>query len=167
MKISYRHWIQFRGQTLGLVWQSDDGTGVADEDSDGVLVDNGRIVAVRTPAEFSVLSHHHDLTLEEDNGTLQNLDGLEELLELPLSDGICAQILDAWNLFNDISRSVGASLDSWSPDLDTCYDKLFFGINLESITPAGEHYRAIFSDKERRLITEILNRGRTILAAHV
>ncbi|ALE07105.1 hypothetical protein AL755_19225 [Arthrobacter sp. ERGS1:01] len=167
MKISYRHWIMFRGQALGLVWQSDDGTEAVEDDTDSVLVDHGKIVSVRTLEEFPVIAHRYGVVLDEDNADVQNLDGLEQLLELPISEETCAQILNAWNMFNDIARSVGATLDDRSPDLDTCYDKLFSGNNLASVTPEGQHYSPSFSEKERALITEILNRGRTILAANI
>jgi hypothetical protein len=113
------------------------------------------------------VARRHGLNLEEDSEAPQNLDGLERLLELPASDEICSQILNAWNLYNDIARSVGATLDDRSEDVDRCYDKLFYGNNLKSVTPAGEHYGPDFNDEERRLITEILNRGRTILATHL
>lgn len=167
MKMSYRHWIQFRGQTLGLVWQTEDGTQEVEGDTDCVLVDNGRVVSVLTPEEFLTVARQHGLNLEEGSEAPQNLDGLERLLELPASDEICTQVLNAWNLYNDIARSVGATLDDRSEDVDRCYDKLFYGNNLKSVTPAGEHYSPDFNDEERRLITEILNRGRAILAARL
>lgn len=167
MRISYPHWIHFRGQTLGIVWQTDDGTQEVDGDTDCVLVDDDRIVSVRTPEEFSPIARQHGLSLEEDAGAPQNLDGLERLLELPASAEICTQVLNAWNLYNDIARSVGATLEDRSQDVDRCYDKLFYGNNLESVTPAGEDYHPCFDGEERRLITQILNRGRTILAAHI
>jgi hypothetical protein len=167
MKISYQLWVRFGGRKLGLVWQTDDGTQTAEDDGDGVLVAGGRIVSARTPEEFSIIARRYGLDLDEDNSEPQNLDGLEQLLELPRSDDICSQILNAWNLFNDIARSVGATLDDRSPDADNCYDKVFAGNNLDSITPAGEHYSPYFSEEECGLIAEILARGRTILAAHV
>jgi hypothetical protein len=167
MKMSYRHWIQFRGQTLGLVWQTEDAAQEVEGDTDCVLVDNGRIVSVLTPEEFLTVARRHGLNLEKGNEAPQALDGLERLLELPASDEICRQLLNAWNLYNDIARSVGATLDDGSEDVDKCYDKLFYGNNLESVTPAAEHYSPEFHDKERHLITEILNRGRAILAARL
>lgn len=167
MKMSYRHWIQFRDQTLGLVWQTENGAQEVDGDTDCVLVEDGRIVSVRSPEEFRTVARQYGLTLEDGNGAPQRLDGLERLLELPASDEICTQVLNAWNLYNDIARSVGTTLDDRSEDVDRCYDKLFYGNNLDSVTPAGEHYSPDFSDEERRLITEILNRGRTVLAAHL
>lgn len=70
MRMSYPHWIQFRGQTLGLVWQTDDEA--QDEgDTDGVLVHNGQIVSARTQGDFSKLARQHNLTLDAGNGELQ------------------------------------------------------------------------------------------------
>ena len=167
MKTSYQLWIRFGGRRLGLVWQTNDGTQAAEDDGDGVLVNNGRIVSVRTPEAFSIIAREYGLDLDEENTEPQNLDALERLLELPMSDDTCSRILNAWNLFNDIARSVGATLNDRSPDADRCYDKLFAGNNLDSITPSSDHYSPYFGDGERGLIAEILDRGRTILAAHV
>jgi hypothetical protein len=165
MRLSYPHWIRFRGRTLGLVWQTEDGSQEMDGDTDAVLVEDGRIVAARDPGELSMLALRHGLILEEPNGEPQNLDGLEELLELPTSDDICAQVLNAWNLFGDIARSVAATLDDRGPGADKCYDKLFYGNN--PVTPVGEHNAPYFDAAERRIIKEVLDRGRTILATHL
>lgn len=97
----------------------------------------------------------------------RNLDGIEDLLQLPASDDTCTQLLNAWNLLDDIARSVKASLNDRGPKADKCYDKLFYGNNLPSITPPGEHYGPYFDDHEQRLISEILDRGRMILASHI
>lgn len=165
MRLSYPHWIRFRGHTLGLVWQTDDGPQEIEGDTDAVLVEGGRIVAAQDPDELAMLALRHGLILEEANGEPQNLDGLEELLELPTSDDICAQVLNAWNLFGDIARSVAGTLDDRGPGADKCYDKLFYGNNL--VTPVGEHYAPYFDAAERRIIKEVLDRGRTILATHL
>lgn len=165
MRLSYPHWIRFRGHTLGLVWQTDDGSQEIDGDTDALFVEDSRIVAARNPHELSMLALRHGLSLEEGHSEPQNLDGLEELLELPTSDDICAEVLNAWNLFGDIARSVAATLDDRGPDADKCYDKLFYGINL--VTPVGEHYAPYFDAAERLIIKEALDRGRTILATHL
>jgi hypothetical protein len=164
--MSYPHWIQFHGQRLGLVWQTDDEAG--DEgDTDGVLVHRGRIVCARTQEDLSELARQHNLTLEAGSEEPQNLDGIEALLQLPASDDTCAQLLNAWNLLGDIARSVNASLDDRGPEADKCYDKLFYGNNLPSITPPGEHYSPYFDDHEQRVIGEILDRGRVILTSRL
>ncbi|WP_299169046.1 hypothetical protein [uncultured Arthrobacter sp.] len=167
MMLSYTLWIQFRGQRMGLVWQTEVGTGEVEGDTDSVLVQDGRIISVGSATEFAAVAQQFDLELEEGTEELQNLDELERLLELPVSDDICDKLLNAWNLFGDIARSVGASLEDSGPKTSKCCDKLFYGTNLESITPAGEHYSPDFTDEERLLIAEVFNRGRTILAAYV
>jgi hypothetical protein len=166
MRMSYPHWIQFRDQRLGLVWHTDDEA--ADEgDTDGVLVHNGQILWASTQEELSELARQHNLTLQPGNEEPQNLDGIEGLLQLPASDDTCAQLLNAWNLLGDIARSVNASLEDRGPEADKCYDKLFYGNNLPSITPPGEHYGPYFDDHEQRVISEILDRGRVILASRL
>ncbi len=149
------------------MWQTDDATGKHDGGTDRLLVDNGRIVSARTPLELEAVAHRYGLTLEKGEDDVQNLDDLERLLELPAWNETCAQLLSAWNLFSDIACSVGGSLGDRGPEASGCYDKLFHGNNLDSITPVGEHYRPEFSHGDRLAITEILNRGRTMLAAHL
>lgn len=167
MTFSYTLWIQFRGQRIGLVWQTEVGTSEVEGDTDCVLVQDGRIISVSTAVEYAAVAQQFDLELEDGTEELHNLDELERLLELPVSDEICDKLLNAWNLFGDIARSVGASLEDSGPETFKCYDKLFYGTNLERITPAGEHYSPDFTDEERLLIAEVFNRGRTILSARI
>ncbi len=167
MRYSVAQWIEFRGVRRGLVWQSDDETPV-EGDTDGVLIDDdGRIIWARTARELGELAERQGLTLEEGTAELVKLDGLEKLLTLPISDDICNQLINAWNLLGDIARSVGASLDDRTAEVDRCYDKLFRGLNMKCITPPGEHYAPHFKKSERRLIKEVFNRGRIILAARL
>ncbi|OFI36759.1 hypothetical protein BIU82_11805 [Arthrobacter sp. SW1] len=167
MRYSLVQWLVFRGVRRGLIWQSEYES-KDERDTDRVLVDDGgRIVWIRTPAELVELERQYGITLEEEVPELVVLDGLEELLALPVSDDICNQLINAWNLLGDIARSVGASLDDHSEDKDRCYDKLFAGLNMKCITPPGEHYSPHFNKSEKRLIREVLNRGRIILDARL
>ena len=96
-----------------------------------------------------------------------NLDGLKQLLELPSSEEVCTQLLEAWNLYGDIARNLDATFDDDGEEAQRCYDKLFYGNNLPSITPAGERYRPYFTDDEQQLIRDIPTRGRDILVTHL
>ncbi|MHA7277730.1 hypothetical protein ACX80O_14590 [Arthrobacter sp. Hz1] len=167
MMISYEYRIHFRGQIVALVWQTDDGTGDRETDTDCVLVSNGKIVSGAVGEGVAMVAHRCGLILEQGDDEPLNLDGLEQLLDLPATDAICAQILNGWNLFNDIARSLGVSLNDDGTEASNCYDKLFFGNNLASTTPDGEHYRPSFTRQERSCITTILNRGRAMLAANI
>jgi hypothetical protein len=166
VKVYYPLWIRFQGRQLGLVWQTGDGDGQAD-DMDSVIIEHGRVAAAGTAAGLQALSDRLGIDLEDADGDAWELDGLEELLGLPPTDEICARLLNAWNLYGDVARSVGCSLDDRGPATDTCYDKLFYGNNLESITPPGARYRPAFSAEEKDAVREVLNRGRIILAGHL
>lgn len=167
MRNSWPVWIVFRGVRRGLIWQSDDEP-QSNDDTDGVLVDDdGRIVWARTPHELLGLAESYGLTLEDDSDLLVKLDRPDKLLTLPVSGDICTQLINAWNLLGDIARSVGASLDDRSAEVDRCYEKLFAGMNLGIYTPPGEHYSPHFKKSEKRLIKEVFHRGRTILDARL
>lgn len=163
--ISYEYWIHFRGQLIGLVWQTDDGTSDLEVDTDCVLTDSGKIVSASVGEGFETVAHRYGLILEPSNDEPLNLDELEKLLDLPATDENCAQILSGWNLFNDIARSLGVSLDDHGVEATKCYYKLFFGNNLRSITPDGENYSPYFTHQERLCIAAVLNRGRATLTA--
>lgn len=167
MRLSYPVWVRFNGHDRALIWQTDDGTQVTDEDTDAVLVLDGKIVTASTTEDLTTVAARHGLELEDSDGSVQILDDVEKLLELPASEEICAQVLDVWNLFSDIARSVSATLDDTGDEWQKCYDKLFFGNNLPSVTPAGEHYRPSFTAEEQRLIRDVFIRGRALLATHL
>jgi len=167
MRLSYPVWIRFNGCDRALIWQTDDGTQVTDEDTDGVLVLDGKIVTAPTSEALTTVAARHGLELEDSDGGVQVLDDVEELLELPATEETCAQVLDAWNLFADIARSVSATLNDTGDEWQKCYDKLFFGNNLPSVTPVGEHYRPYFTAEEQRRIRDVFIRGRAILATHL
>jgi|GEM_PF-2464616 len=167
MRKSWPRWIVFRGVRRGLVWQSDDEPST-EGDTDSVLVDDGgRIVWVRTPRDLPGLAESYGLTLEEDAAEPVDLDGLEGLLTQPISDDSCNQLINAWNLLGDIARSVDASLDDRSAEVERCYYKLYRGLDMEFLTPSGERHAPRFKKSEKRLINEVFNRGRIILAARL
>jgi len=135
MRLSYPVWVRFNGCDRALIWQPDDGTQVTEEDIDAVLVLDGRIVTAFTTEDLTTVAARHGLELKDSDGAVQVLDDVEELLELLASEEIRAQVLDAWNLFADIARSVSATLDDTGEAWQQCYDKLFFGNNLPQRHP--------------------------------
>lgn len=127
---SYPVWIRLHGVDRGLIWQTDDGMEVSGEDTDTVLVIDQRIATAPTAAALAELAVRHGLDFEDTEADRLNLDGLEQLLELPASEEICTQLLNAWNLYGDIARSLGATLADDGEEAQQCYDKLFYGNNL-------------------------------------
>lgn len=138
-----------------------------DEDTDTVLVRDRQIATAPTSEGLTELAARHGLVLEESEGPLVDLDSLGQLLELPATEDICTQLLDAWNLYGDIARSVEASMEDAGAEAQRCYDKLFAGTNLPAVTPAEDVYRPDFTGAEQQLIRDVLVRGRAILATHL
>lgn len=166
MRLSYPLWLKFRGELYGLIWQTEDNP-ETEYDDDCVLVDAGKIVWVRAAEDYQVVCSVYGLILEEGDGEVWNLDDVERLLELPASEEVCSQILNAWNLLGDIACTFSVDLEQRTKILDKCYDKLFYGNNLPGITPEGEDYRPYFSDVERRHVAALFDRGRELVAAHI
>lgn len=167
MKFACPVWFRLHDVDRGLIWQTDDGTQTSYEDTDTVLVLDRRVVTARTAEALAELAARHGLAIEDDEEEPLDLDGLDHLLELPASEEICSQLLNAWNLYGDIARSLEATLEDDGEKARRCYDKLFYGNNLPSSTSAGERYRPHLTDAEQHLIRDVLTRGRAILATHL
>jgi hypothetical protein len=82
-----------------------------------VLVLDRRVLTAPTSKALADLAVRHDITLEDTVAEQLNLDGLEQVLKLPASDEICAQLLEAWNLYSDIARSLDAGLQDSDADM--------------------------------------------------
>lgn len=167
MKFACPVWFRLHGVDRGLIRQTDDGTQASYEDTDTVLVLDRQVVTARTAEALAELADRHGLALEDDEDKPLDLDRLDDLLELPASEEICSKLLNAWNLYGDIARSLEATLDDDGEKAQQCDDKLFYGNNLLSSTSAEEQYRPYLTDAEQQLIRDILTRGRAILATHL
>lgn len=71
------------------------------------------------------------------------------------SKATCKVLLDGWNFMEDLlrttrSRAVAKRLRT--PILDKVCDKLFYGINLPSVTPKGRSYSPLWTRAELRTL---------------
>lgn len=73
-----------------------------------------------------------------------------------VSSAHCTLILDTWNLFEDIARSMGLSFSAVTSKSkysnQKIYKKFFYGNNLPSMTPAGKSYSPAFNSEELKAI---------------
>ena len=70
----------------------------------------------------------------------------------------CTFFLDCWNMLSDVARSVGSAIPS-CPGVMDVYERLFWGCNLPSVTPPGEHFTPEWSATEIEVISDVLSRG--------
>jgi hypothetical protein len=144
------------GQQRFFIWYTDE--------KDGVVVDaNSQLVTFESDFNAAHFARLREISLEDDVPTFFDLEQVSIWCKSPNAEVVdCKRFLDAWNLFDDISSSCNEptiTFDQVSNRENDLYNKLFFGNNLPSITPAGEHYEPEWTEEEIKRLHEVLNLG--------
>lgn len=155
-----------------LIWFShlDDRS---DEDHDGVFVaPGGSMPCFASLQELRAYAEAQALTpLDDGSHRLHDLDVLACWLHSKRRTRArhvdCPAFLSAWNLFADLSLSLGASFDADHRRTQRVYDKLFWGNNLPALTPPGRFYVPIWPKHEVKLMHQVLADGLTLFRASV
>jgi hypothetical protein len=156
----FRLWYRLDGADGYLIWFSNDEDGVVIE-PDGSAPAFGDLAALHTYADSQGL----DLCIEEP--ILHDLDSVAAWLARPVRAIDCDAFLTAWNLFADLAASTGAGFEPDDERTRQIYDKLFWGNNLPTLTPPGEHYVPRWRAAERRRISEVLGAGLALFRSRV
>lgn len=137
-----------------LVWYNNDADGVLIDDRDKIPVFRDFPCCLAATAPLDI-----ELKLEESEP--YDFDQLKVWLEKPDDQLDCADFLNIWNLFDDIMRSYAIAQDYRDEyeEADDVYDKLFWGCNLPSVTPEGEHYAPEWSEVELYVMACVLREG--------
>ena len=78
----------------------------------------------------------------------------------------CSAFLNAWNFFDDLAglhTGVDSEYTRLSRAAATCYDKLFWGNNLPSVTPPGERFEPTWSPDDLAAIGRVFVAGLRLL----
>lgn len=78
----------------------------------------------------------------------------------------CVRLLDAWNFCDDLAdlhHGPPTPYKRWSRAAQGCYQKLFWGCNLPSVTPPGKRFDPVWRRDELSAIRRVLLAGRTLL----
>jgi hypothetical protein len=74
----------------------------------------------------------------------------------PVSERSCKLILEAWNTLDDISNTTNKSIayNRFFPkeSTDRLYEKIFYGNNLDPVTPPRSGYSPLLIQKEIKMI---------------
>lgn len=65
-------------------------------------------------------------------------------------------VITAWNALDDLTKALSVPLRFSGRLANRCYDKLFWGLNLESVTPPGERYVPAWQPRELAKIDQVL-----------
>ncbi|MDQ1831882.1 hypothetical protein [Massilia scottii] len=160
MAVSYfALWYTLSADDAYLVWYSGD--------EDGVLLDAaGRIPSFASVAE--VRRHADDLGLElvDEAPILHALDRTLAWIDDADNTTVnCGNLLAAWNLFDDVSRSVGGSFDADKAATQDLYMKLFGGGDTANSVLRPEDaavYCPAWSEEELALLRSTLRAGLSI-----
>ena len=69
----------------------------------------------------------------------------------------CEYFIKIWNLVSDINYSFGRMTiaECRNDETDVLYDKMFWGLNLPVVTPEGEEWIPVFTNREEKLIRSL------------
>lgn len=137
-------------------------------EQDGVITANDKIIAFTSLDELQLYIQEHYAALETLEVAIYYLNTIAAWVKHPQPQDInCVLLLDAWNLFIDVSASLQIKLEENQKINKKLYDKLFWGCNLPSMSPPGEEYIPIFTQKECKRLAGILDRGLVILKENI
>lgn len=97
------------------------------------------------------------LNFSSDEAVVYDLDGF--LKEVNFEEPDPKTVLYFWNMFSDMARGLGLEFSGDGKKVNKIYEKLFFGNNLPTVTPEGESYTPVFSDREKKIIESIISEG--------
>jgi hypothetical protein len=143
---------------------------ISDEVDSVVVHDKGLIPSFKDSIVLRRYANLNHYILESEEPVLHNLDRIAAWAASPVIPVDCKEALAAWNLFGDVAASIAVRgiaferLDSDSK-FRAIYKKLFWGNNLPSVTPKGEHYVPEWSPDEIASLAEMLITGLEMFAS--
>jgi hypothetical protein len=133
------------------------------DDDRFVIVGPDRLLSFDSNSEVAAYASSRSLSLRQDETANYNFDRLAEWLAHPTGDELdCNFLLGAWNLFMDVTESIGTSLPE-SDETTRIRMLLFWGCNLPSATPPGERFDPSWNDDEVATIRDVLSAGLNML----
>lgn len=149
----YSFWFRLDARDGYLIYISNETDGFVTED-------NGNVPYFLYTGDLLQYASALDLTVDAESPNLTDLDILDTWLESNDGEKIdCNTFLEAWNLFDDLSKTVSGNFDPERKKTQKIYNKLFWGNNLPAVTPDGEHYIPSWTKGELNLMRKVLGEG--------
>ena len=150
--------IEFEGNRSYTLWYSDD--------EDGVLTEKSKITSFSTLSELKEYTIVNKLYTPNDSVTEYDFDIINKWAEKPSELIDSKMCIDYWNIFTDISKSIGIPFIG---NFDTgitidIYNKLFYGSNVSAIRCDGEMYQPEWSEEELNQLAKIMKNGICLLS---
>lgn len=144
-------------QNLYTLWYTDD--------TDGVISENSKVICFGNLNDAKKYAENMQFYMTDYDISVYNLDIISKWTRKPTSDIDCKIFLDWWNMFDDLSKSIGISYTGNFDVRDTVniYNKLFYGSNVSAVRGDGEVYMPVWTKEELEQLKNILENGISLL----
>lgn len=144
------------GRDRHFLWYADE--------PDGVVVGaSGEMVTFASEAELLAFGATEGMSWPIDFTVSYDLDAVVAWIAQRDAEAIdCIMMLNAWNLFVDIAATFSCKLLE-PRGANAVYDKIFWGNNLPTMTPPGEHYVPAWSQEEADVLAGVCAAGLSLL----
>lgn len=160
MKTVYPTKFKYKGKVRILLWK--EGGDYEDRfllDEDGNLIKGETIEELRELADRAGISAFVDWSYDYRMDMDEFTEALLELIpEQEIPTATCDLLLNGWNFINDLLITVNLPRtyeDQNNEDINHSYERIFWGNNLEALTPPGESWHPEFSKDEILSIQEL------------
>ncbi|WOX05058.1 hypothetical protein [Microbulbifer pacificus] len=149
----HKLWYRLDGSDYYLIWYT--------TEIDGIFVDSeGRVPVFRREGSLENYAMERGLEITPGEPILHDLEKINCWLEAEFGENLEYEcILNAWNMFDDVFKSIGKTFSSKSELENSIYDKLFYGSNLPVITPKGQRYDPVWTFAEISFIRTAMELG--------
>lgn len=130
--------------------------------TDGFITEKGRLKYFYDNSELKDYCNTMKINLQNSE-TRYDLDRISDKVFLDISEKDCCELIDCWNIFLDIARSVNEDFYGNKKELNDLYSKLFYGCNLQIINTSNKKYIPEWSEEERTFIDNIMINGINIV----
>lgn len=140
---------------------------VSEEDPDVVFRAEGRLPLYGSYGELIRDLTRDSIDIDEEERALVDLQAGLDAVDAATSPSKACTIMDAWNALEELAEAMDLPLDSRGEETAKIYDKVFWAMNLPSVTPEGESYSPIWRPAELERMRQILRTGVQLVAHEV
>ncbi len=132
------------------------------DELDGFEVEDNKLIWFKQENNMKLFCYDKNITFSD--GVISfDIDQLSDMIKFKPEEFDCNLILDMWNIFSDVSKSVNLPFKGDNDMVLDIYSKIFYGNNLPAINTSGKKYIPIWNEEELEIIYEVLYQGICIL----
>jgi hypothetical protein len=132
------------------------------DELDGFEVEDNRLIWFKQENNMKKFCYEKNISFSDEVISF-DIEQLSAMIKYKPEEFDCKLILDMWNIFSDVSKSVNQHFIGDDDMAYNIYSKIFYGNNLPAINTSGKKYIPLWNKEELETIYEILYQGISIL----